>query len=194
MDLNSVSALFNRIDEPEVRESLMELMQGYLRQVASINVEASLKQKVGTSDIVQQSFLRVIEHFEQFNGESTQQFKAWLKQIVIHEISKARRGYFTEKRDVNREKSLDAGYGAWAVHDKLKTPQTNAIDLERIEIFHKVLKKLSPDDATVIQLRSIEGLPFKEIAAQMERTEESTAKLWYRAVLRFEEKLKVEMG
>ena len=195
MDLNSVSSLFRRIDEPEVRENLLELMQGYLHQVASNNLESSLKQKVGVSDVVQQSFLRVIEHFEQFNGKTTPQFKAWLKKIVINEINKIRRGFFTDKRDVSKEKSLpenDTGpHGA--VLDKFQTPASNAIAAERIEIFHRILDSMSADDAEVIRLRSIDGLAFKLVAEKMNRTEESTAKLWYRAVLKFEEKLKLKI-
>ena len=196
MDLNSVSSLFHRLDEPKVRENLLEMMQGYLQVVATNNLEDSLKQKVGTSDIVQQSFLRVIEHFGQFKGTTTPQFKAWLKKVVINEIHKARRGFYTHKRDVSKEKSLDATLENHATNlpDKFQTPSSGAIAAERIEIFHRILATMSPDDATVIRLRSIDGLAFREVADRMNRTEESTAKLWYRAVLKFEEKLKIELG
>ena len=195
MDLNSVSSLFDRIDEPEVREHLLELMQGYLHQVATNNLEETLKQKVGTSDIVQQAFIRVIEHFEQFKGTSTPQFKAWLKKIVVNEINKARRGFRTDKRNITRENALeiDSSDREKALQDDFETPSSSAMAAERIEIFHKILQTMAPDDATVIRLRSIDGLTFKEVAKRMERTEDSTAKLWYRAVLKFEEKLKIEL-
>lgn len=197
MDFNSISALFGRIEEPSVRESLLEMMQSYLTQVANHNVEPSLKQKVGTSDIVQQSSLRVIEHFDQFQGNTTQQFKAWLKKIVVNETHKARRLYFADKRDVRREKSWDGGMnddGTTGPADDQSTPSSEAIIKERIEIFHHVLQQLSPEDSAVIRLRSIEGLSFKEVGAQMNRSEDNVSKLWCRAVLRFGQKLNAEMG
>ena len=196
MDLNSVSLLISKIDEPDVREHLLEVMHGYLYKVAANHLDESLKPKIGTSDIVQQSLIRVVEHFSQFKGSTTPQFKAWLKKIVVNEINKARRGLFTAKRDVSKEKSLDdsSGTAGVAFQNTFQTPSSGAISAERVEIFHRILNAMSEDDAAVIRLHGIDGLTFKQVAEKMNRTEESTAKLWYRAVLKFEERLKFELS
>ena len=61
---------------------------------------------------------------------------------------------------------------------------------ERIDRFHTALRKLSKDHAEVIRLRNIERLTFKEIGEKMGRSEDAVSKLWYRAILNFEEKFK----
>ncbi len=195
MDLNSVSALFGKINEPSVKDELMTLMQGYLQTIAEQNVESSLRQKMGTSDIVQQSFLQVIEHFENFRGESTAQFKAWLKTIVINEIKKSRRSFFTVKRDVKRETTFaDQAEPVPSQTSRFATPSTEALASERIETFHAVLQELSGEDAMVIRLRSIEGLTFEEVGQRMNRSKDNVSKLWYRAVIKFEAKLRAILG
>ena len=61
---------------------------------------------------------------------------------------------------------------------------------ERRQLFHQVMLELSPEHAEVIQLRSIDELSFKEIGERMDRSEDAVSKLWYRAMLKLEEKLK----
>ena len=61
---------------------------------------------------------------------------------------------------------------------------------ERVKLFHEILKELSPEHAEIIRLRNLEQLPFKVIGERMERSEDAANKLWYRAMVKFEEKLK----
>ena len=69
------------------------------------------------------------------------------------------------------------------------TPGTNAITNERVELFHQALARLPEDYATIIRLRNLEQLPFKEIADRLQRTVDSVSKLWFRAVVKFQQEL-----
>ncbi len=171
----------------------MQELQRFLEMTARHNLGEDLKTKIGASDIVQLSFLRVVEHFEKFRGSSSAELHAWLKTIVLNEINNTRRGFHTDKRNVKREKSFDAngsrGPGMTAADTNL-TPSSEALSAERVELFHEMLEQLPPDYALVIRLRSIDQMTFKEIGERMNRSEDAVSKLWYRAMIKFEEKLK----
>ncbi len=175
------------------REQLLEEMQGFLEIVASQHMGADLKQKVGASDIVQLSFLRVVENFEKFNGRSSAEFRAWLKTIVVNEINKTHRTFSTKKRERARERSIDVAKSNVpnaSLTDRHLTPSSEAVSAERVQLFHQILEQLKPEHAEIIRLRNLDQLGFKEIGERMDRSEDAASKLWYRAMLVLEEKLK----
>ena len=187
VDLNSVSILIPRSKngDNEARQQLLIQIQGYIETIANQKMDGSLKQKVGASDIVQLSFLRVIENFEKFRGGTAAEFHSWLKTIVTNEINNTRRTFHAQKRDVTREKNV----ANHSPSDANLTPSSEAIRSERVELFHSILSQLSDEHAEVIRLRNIEQLPFTQIGETMDRSEDAVAKLWQRAMLKFEEKL-----
>lgn len=187
VDLNSISLLIPRSKKGDssAREQLLRQIQGYLETVARQKMDGALLQKIGESDIVQLSFLRVIENFEDFRGGTAAEFHGWLKTIVTNEIRNTRRTFHAQKRDVKREKSV-------ADHpqtDACLTPSSEAIRTERAELFHQILNMLSDEHAKVIRLRNIQQLSFRDIGLQMDRSEDAVTKLWQRAMLKFEERL-----
>ncbi|MEM7456844.1 MAG: sigma-70 family RNA polymerase sigma factor [Planctomycetota bacterium] len=178
--------------DESAREQLLAEMRQFLSMLANQNLDRELKQKIGASDIVQLSFLRVVEYFDTFKGKSAAEFRGWLKRIVINEINNSRRSFHTDKRDVKRERTLgplDSRAPGTVAPDPQLTPSSDAMAAERIELFYSVLEELSPEHAEVIRLRSIQELSFKEIGSRMNRSEDAASKLWFRAMTRLEEKL-----
>lgn len=156
-------------------------------------MDSNLQQKIGTSDIVQNSLIKLVERFEQFQGDSSIEFRGWLKRIVVNEINSKRRAFATKMRDAGREVGIEpqlTGQFGSQPPDEQPTPSSQAMAKERIDRFHTALGKLSKDHAEVIRLRNIERLTFKEIGEKMGRSEDAVSKLWYRAILNFEEKFK----
>ncbi|MGI9518770.1 MAG: sigma-70 family RNA polymerase sigma factor [Pirellulaceae bacterium] len=196
IDLESISVLIpqSREGDVEARNQLLAQIQDYLDLMAQRHMDKSLQQKVGPSDIVQQTLTQVIENFDDFRGTTAAEFRGWLKVIVVNEMAKMRRTYRAGKRDIGREQHLDgqrsAVKRAITPADNHLTPSSEAIAAEQIENFHDILEQLPHDYAQVIRLRSIQRLPFRDIAEQMDRSHDSVTKLWYRAVLKFEEKLR----
>ena len=195
IDLESISALIpkTRDGDNRARDELIGQIKSYLDLMANRHMDKSLQNKIGPSDVVQQTYTRVIENFDQFRGGTAAEFRGWLKKIVVHEMAKMRRSYRAEKRDIAKEQPIEiqteSGHVVTSPTDAQPTPSAKAIAAERIENFHEIMKQLPEDYARVIQLRSIEQLSFKEIAERMDRSPDSAAKLWYRAVLKFEELL-----
>ncbi|MEM9410150.1 MAG: sigma-70 family RNA polymerase sigma factor [Planctomycetota bacterium] len=174
------------------REKLFAQIHEFLHLMADKHLDSKLRHKIAPSDIVQQTFLNVDKNLNEYRGEGEAQFYAWLKAIVVNEVKNARRDLSAAKRDVTREKpqaSSDSGQLNCS-QDKNPTPSTEALANEQVDNFYEILKKLEPDHAEIIQLRSIEQLPFKDVALRMGRTQNAVTKLWYRAVIKFEDLLR----
>ncbi len=194
-DMGSISFLIpaSREGEPEAREKLFSELRSYLESVADRNIDQGLKRKAGSSDIVQSSFMRILEKFDQFQGTTSVELKAWIKTIVVNEINGVRRSYKTDKRDKDREVSISpANSTSPGLHpvDRNLTPSSRALKAEQNKKFHEILGQLSRSDAEVIRLRNVEMLSFNEIGKRMNRSEQAASQLWYRAILKFEEKLR----
>ena len=195
-DYQSISVLIqtSKAGDIEAQANLLSQLQDYVRLMAEKHLEPSLRQKAGFSDIAQATMTRVVECFDQFNGETAAEFRGWLKTIVVNEIQWTRRTFKAAKRDIAKEREIDqdpkTGQFGRAPIDTNPTPSTNAIAREQVETFHRILNELPEDYATVIQLRSIENLPFKDVADRMERSHDSVTKLWYRAAIKLEEKMR----
>ena len=196
IDPGSISLLIpeSRNGQKSAREELFSALKGYLESTAARQVDGSLKRKAGASDIVQASFLKIIENFESFRGETSAELKAWIKTIVRNEANQLRRSFQSEKRDINREILISPPGASSAPPltpaDANLTPSSDAVKAEQNQRFHEILEELSADNAEVIRLRNIESLSFLEIGERMNRTEQAASQLWYRAILKFEEKLK----
>ncbi|MFK7766476.1 MAG: sigma-70 family RNA polymerase sigma factor [Mariniblastus sp.] len=194
IDHGSISLLITptRDGDPKAREDLMRELKAYLETTAKRHMDRNLRAKAGSSDIVQQSFIQIIEKFEQFRGENSRELRGWIETIVINEIGRTRRKFHTGKRDAKRERSMYAKTSETfdiVPPDDSRTPSSEAISRERNERLHQVLAELKPDHAEVIRLRTFESLSFKEIGEKMDRSENSASQLWYRAMLKFEAKL-----
>ena len=191
VDLGSISMLIppSKDGDPVAREKLLAEMQAYLKVVANRQMDEALRQKVGASDIVQQSFLQIIKNFEQFRGESRAEFRGWIRQIVINETNRARTNFHTQKRDMTREQTIDnrssQAAGPTPV-DRHETPASAAMTEERKKKFYDVLGKLAPRHAEAIKLRSIQKMSFREIGETMDCTEQAASKIWHRAMANFE--------
>ncbi|MEM7453722.1 MAG: sigma factor, partial [Planctomycetota bacterium] len=112
IDMGSISLLIppSRDGDPKARDVLFQELENYLSLVARSNLDPQMKPKAGVSDIVQESFLKIVQNFDSFRGETSGELKAWIKTIVKNEISGMRRSYKTGKRDVDREISMSPAH------------------------------------------------------------------------------------
>jgi RNA polymerase sigma-70 factor, ECF subfamily len=195
LELDTVRILVSRIRDGDqsARSELATQVQSYLSMMADKNLDQQVRQNIGPSDVVQMTLLKMVEGIDGFRGESTPEFFGWLNQIVKNEARKASRGLTSKKRDVRRQQSIQEQENESRVFggltDQKLTPQSAALSQERIELFHLALSRLSDDFSTVIRLRNLEQLEFKEIAEKMNRTVNAVSKIWCRAILQFEKEM-----
>jgi RNA polymerase sigma-70 factor (ECF subfamily) len=173
------------------QEALGELLQTcrqYLLLVANSELDANLRVKVGASDLVQETFLEAQQAFGRFHGSSEEDLLAWLRCILVNNLTNyARRYRGTDKRDLRREVSLDAEDSA---RRNLKANLTAAAALpgegaehrEQARALEEALGRLPAHYRTVIALRHQERCSFAEVGRRLGRTEDAARMLWTRAV------------
>ncbi len=183
-------------------ESLGQLLQtyvSYLKLLAQTQLVANVRVRVSPSDVVQETLLEAHRDFGKFRGGSEGEFLAWLRQILVNNLSRAvEQHLLADKRDVRREVSLEhlgaslerstLRLGA-VLADNLPSPSSNAQTQESLTALADALIELSPDYRTVIILRHLEGLPFSMVAERMQRTAGATRMLWLRAMDQLRERL-----
>lgn len=176
--------------------SALEAYRPYLTKIARSKLSVELAAKGGASDIVQETFLEAFRDFGQFTGTTPDEFRSWLRCLLIHHAAKLRRCYHgTLKREVNREASIDdhdspSSGGPVAPHT---SPSGRAVANERIQAIERVIQRLPADYREVVRLRYHEQKSLDEIAAQLGRPPNTVAVLWYRAIRRVRDELGNEL-
>jgi RNA polymerase sigma-70 factor (subfamily 1) len=194
IDLESINSLVPRArsGDDDARNEICQQVQQYLQMMAVKQLDQNMQRKMNPSDVVQMTMTRMINGIDDFRGSSNAEFYGWLNQILRNEIKTSRRDLHRGKRDISRERELSDKSGNRprpAITDPNLTPSSEAIKSEKLEQFGRALEKLPPDYAEVIQLRSLEELTFKEVAEKMGKSYNAVTKLWYRAVVKFQEEL-----
>jgi RNA polymerase sigma-70 factor (ECF subfamily) len=106
------------------------------------------------ADATQETFLRAIGALGRFRGES--RFRTWLLTIAVN----AARGMH-RKRERRREKPLDE---AADVPAALRDGADAVGEAEEVERVRRLLARLPEKQRLAVQLRTQEGLSFKEVA------------------------------
>jgi RNA polymerase sigma-70 factor, ECF subfamily len=174
------------------REALgraLEVHRQYLLAIAERQLDPDLRSKGGASDLVQETFLEAQRDFAQFWGGSSEELRAWLRQVLVHNVGAfTRRFRTTGKRSVGREVGLGAG-GSSAGNDpglagSTLSPSGLAMEREEALALRRALERLPEDYRRVVVLRFEEGLSFEEIGRLTDRSPDAARKVWSRAMER----------
>lgn len=189
-DIASMSQLVNAAKDGDViaHNEICRQVQGRLDQMANQHLDAKLRRKLNPSDIVQATLTRMVQGFDDFRGSSSAEFYGWLNAILKNEVNSTRRDFQRQRRDVRREiEPPSAVVRDQRANDEMPDQRLQA--QEKMARFREVIDRLSPDQAQVIQLRSIQELPFEEVARQMDRSVNAVSKLWGRALISLQQEL-----
>jgi RNA polymerase sigma-70 factor (ECF subfamily) len=164
-------------------ERYRELLRLLVRR---LHLNPRFRGRFDSSDIVQETFLKVQQKLDQFRGTTEAELIKWLEQILANtlrdEISKAR----ARKRDVALEQSLNQALADSSAQLAEYLTAEGASPLEQAERHEQLLRlseaisQLPDDQRTAIIQRDLLEASVAEIAAQMDRTEKSVAMLLFR--------------
>lgn len=173
--------------------------QSYLRLIAGHAMGDDLREKVSSSDIVQETFIEAHSHFDQFRGTTRAELLGWLGQLLQNRtVELARRLVQTEKRNPNREVPLVDEEGTSEGGIDLPAigpgPSTVAEVNDELNRLREALPRLPDEYRQVIQLRSFDRRSWGEIGDIMERTSDAVRKLFARAVERLADELEIPRG
>ena len=188
VDVSSITYLIQqtRAGCDDSRSRVLAKLEPFLVSLAARFSDSNLKSKEGVSDIVQNSFVRVVENFDSFNGTCGAELRGWLKVLVLNEVRQIGRKWHGANRDVKRENTMEAERANPKSTGSTEQPIAALIQSERLAELRVALSKLSEVEQTVIRLKTSEGLSLPQIAKRMNRTLAATSKTYYRALIRIQ--------
>ena len=119
------------------------------------------------NDSAQDAFIKAIRGLRKFRSES--KFFTWLYRIAVNTCKNKLQS--VEYRQKNKMVRLDnpghpaATESAVGIEDESQSPVVKLERKERLALLKKTINVLSSDQKTVVVLRDIEGLSYKEIAS-----------------------------
>jgi RNA polymerase sigma-70 factor (ECF subfamily) len=156
---------------------------------------ARLRQKVEPEDIFQETSIDALRRLEEFSQLEREPF-GWLCQIAEHRLIDAHRRFFqSQKRAGEREVSIDGernddgGRFADLLVASMTTPSAAFSRNHKEFRLQHALSELPEETREVLRLRYVEGLPTKDIAARLGKTDGAVRVLLTRSVQKLQEQL-----
>jgi len=165
--------------------------KGRLESFIRHELGVRLRTKLDVEDLLQETFLEAFQSIRQFRGRTEETFRSWLRTIARHVIQNQVRFLGAKKRALPGEVSLaDRIHGEDGRSEELvailegtrTSPSKVMRREERFDRLKEALGSLSADHKQVIRLSWVQGLPMKEIAVRMGRTEKAASVLLWRAM------------
>jgi RNA polymerase sigma-70 factor (ECF subfamily) len=172
------------MDQPSGAPDLaLEQYRPYLLLLARMQLGRQFQGKLDASDVVQQALLEAHRQRLQFQGTTTGQRLAWLRRILAGTLTDALRNLGRAKRDVARERSLEAALEqsaerleAWVVADQ-SSPSQRADRNEQLTRLAAALATLPEAQRTALVLRYCQGYTVADISAHLGRSPTAVAGL-----------------
>ena len=173
---------------------LIQRYRNYLAVLARTQIDHRLRQRVSPSDVVQETLLKAHRAFGSFRGSTERELLVWLRQILVNNLAACVEHHLiAAKRDVRREVSVER-IGAALEKSTVQlaailpadwnTPSRCAQQREDAVVLSDRMAALPADHREVLILRNLQGLPFREVAQAMDRSEGAVRMLWLRAIER----------
>jgi RNA polymerase sigma-70 factor (ECF subfamily) len=174
--------------------SPLERFRSYLHLLARIQLDEQ-SPRVDASDLVQQTLLEGCQHLERFHGQTDAERAAWLRRILAHNLADALRALHRDKRDVDRERSLEAvleqssrQLADWIAADQ-SSPSEQAMRHEEAVRLADALSQLPQAQREALVLQHWHGLTLAQIGERLHRTPVAVAGLLKRGLQRLRELL-----
>lgn len=172
--------------------AIAELCRPYLMLVATRDIAPDLRAKTSASDLVQDTFVEVQRDFENFRGQTGEEFYAWVSGILANRVlNNVRRFRHTAKRSVNREALHHAETDILkSLCEPVETPSAAFVASDEQRRVQLALANIPEEMQLVLRLRTWERKEFSVIGAELGRSAEAARKLWGRAIERLEKELR----
>lgn len=176
----------------------LEKFRSYLDLLVRRRLDGRLQGKLDTSGVVQQTLLEAHQGFSDFRGSSEGELAAWLRKILIRNLTDEARKLDAGKRDLRRERSLEQAVEQSSANlmaclaQVQSSPSQQAAKHEQLADMIAGLAHLPEDQRTAVELHHLEGRSLAEVAAHMQRSKQAVAGLLFRGLKRLRELLSVE--
>ena len=138
-----------------------------------MHLKSDLKARVSPSALVQQTLLEAHRTQPNFRGGTFAQQAAWLRKILVHTGAKVGRDFRRQKRDIHRERSIEAALEKSSVrlHDFLiaQAPSPSRKAIQHEQLMH-LAKQFAADSKQMQRvLRNACGIETESVQQPSER-------------------------
>jgi RNA polymerase sigma-70 factor (ECF subfamily) len=161
-------------------DSLYERYGPRLLSFIRLKMGRSLRARLESRDILQATFLKSFQHFDDFQGDEGRSLLGWMMRIAEHEIRDRVDFHHRQQRDADREDHLDGD--ALALANRSRSALSKLIADERAARLEAALETLTEAPRPVILLRTFEELSFPEIARVLGKSEDASRMQYARAM------------
>ena len=161
-------------------DQILVMTEERLRRLVDRRLGARLSASTRRSDILQNSYLAVIDALPRFEGETLDEFVSWVARIIENDIRRQNRWFLAGKRKApsrTSQRNLLAGI----LCEPVPTPSAVYARNEERQAVREAMSRLEADHARIIELSVFEELSHKVIAEQMGRSEGACRMLLLRA-------------
>lgn len=176
-----------------------EAYREYLHLLARLQVAPRLRAKIDVSGVVQMTLLEAHQARAQMRAQSEAQRAAWLRRILVNNLADAIRKFGADKRDVARERSLDAALEdsssrleAFLAAEQ-SSPSEQAVRQEQTLRLAEALATLPESQRKAVELHHLQGCTLAEIAAELGSAKAAVAGLLHRGLVNLRKQLQSDM-
>jgi len=173
----------------------LERFRSYLRWLAEARVDRRLRGKLDPSDAVQQTLLQAYQAWSQYRGTTDAELASWLRRILARTLIHSVRDFHRARRDVARERSLDAAIAEssarlekWLAAEE-SSPSGRAERLEETLRAAEVVQELPEGQREAVVLYYWQGCTMAEIGKQLGRSPAAAAGLLRRGLKKLRESM-----
>jgi RNA polymerase sigma-70 factor (ECF subfamily) len=195
------SALFGRARAGSSAElaTLVNLYRPYLKRLAHRKLNADVRPKEGSSDVVQRTVIDAQADFANCRATTPAELRLWLRKILTYNLFDVHRRYLdTQRRDVTRETRLDEVEPITRVAETAlthtDTPSDALLREEDEDLVHLGLAQLKNEYQEAILLRFQDKLTYAEIGEALGKSPGAAESLVKRAVYKLGLILKKDRG
>jgi RNA polymerase sigma-70 factor (ECF subfamily) len=170
------------------RNPQAERWRDYLHLLARVQLDPRLGAKLDLSGVVQQTLLEAYRQPPPVPLANAAQEAAWLRRILANNLADELRKLHAGKRDVGRERSLEAALDAssarldaWLAADQ-SSPSQNAVRNEQALRLAAALARLPEAQREALVLQHWHGWTLAQIAEHLGRTKAAVAGLLKRGL------------
>src|SRR5947209_20421229 len=174
--------------EPADQDRALECYREYLALLARLQLDPRLQGKIDLSGVVQQTLLEAHRALPRFQAQDPAQKAAWLRRILANNLADEIRKLGTRKRDLARERSLEAALDEsssrlelWLAANQ-SSPSQQLVRQEQALRLAAALADLPEAQREALVLQHWHGWTLAEIAAHMGRSKAAVAGLLKRGL------------
>ena len=158
---------------------LLERNQARLEAQAKRHMGPHLRGRVRPSDILQSTYLRVLNSLPGFQGTTDEEFSHWVGRILQHTVATRLRYHSAAKRELDREQPVDVA--ELDPEDPRHHPSTAASYSEELLRIARAMQALPKDYVRILTLHMDPDQTHERTAALLGRSEGACRVLLARA-------------